>query len=735
MKILIAAMGLDIGGAETHIVELTRELLRRGNEVIVASNGGVYEEEVVNAGARCVKVPMHRRNPFLMLRSLVALRKLIRTERPDVVHAHARIPAFLCGILKRFMHFPFVTTAHGVFSTAGPVGFLTNWGDKTIAVSRDIEEYLTDQYGVPARDIILTINGIDTERFSPDGTGDETRRELGIAPDAPVALHVSRLDEASSEAAAGLIRVSPRLDGRVPGVVILIVGGGERFEELRARAEEANLRIGRRCVILTGPRTDINALCAAADVFVGVSRAALEAMSCGKLAVLAGNAGYMGLFDEDKLSRSVEGNFCCRGCPKLTDEALLDDVTTALTLPPEETERLSALSRRVVTETYSVGRMADDTLAAYAAAVPGKRVVLSGYYGFDNAGDEAILSELTDTVGRVSPGAAVTVLSQDPDWTRKRYGCDSVRRFSPWGVYKAIRRCDLLVSGGGSLFQDTTSTRSLLYYTGVLALARRLGKPTYIYANGIGPVSREFNRRAVCRAVEGADAVTLRDPDSLEELRAMGVRREDIAVTADPVFELPMPDLKRAREILENAGVDGPFIAVSLRPYDAPEGYFEKLAAALDKIAGTYRVAVVFIAMQPKRDGPVNWRVADMMETDATVLSGDYTPMELMGVTGRAQAVLSMRLHALIFAARTATPALGFVYDPKVASYLALLRQPSAGGDGELDPDAVANAVGVILDHREELSARLRDSCAALSEAAGENTAVLRALLDGDTNP
>ena len=138
MKILLATMGLDIGGAETHITELAKELVRRGHEVIVASNGGVYEAEITAAGARHFSVPLNRRRPIPMLRSLVRLNGIIKREKPDVVHAHARIPGFLCGIIRRFRKFPFVTTAHWVFESGGALGFLTNWGEKTVAVSEDI---------------------------------------------------------------------------------------------------------------------------------------------------------------------------------------------------------------------------------------------------------------------------------------------------------------------------------------------------------------------------------------------------------------------------------------------------------------------------------------------------------------------------------------------------------------------------------------------------------------------
>ena len=95
MKILMALMGLEIGGAETHVVELSKALSRRGHEVLVASGGGVYESALADVGIRHFRIPLHRRDQ--MLRALRLLDRLIREEKPDLVHAHARIPAFLCG--------------------------------------------------------------------------------------------------------------------------------------------------------------------------------------------------------------------------------------------------------------------------------------------------------------------------------------------------------------------------------------------------------------------------------------------------------------------------------------------------------------------------------------------------------------------------------------------------------------------------------------------------------------
>ena len=322
MKILMATMGLDIGGAETHIVELTKELRHQGHEVVVVSNGGVYVPEITAAGIRHYNAPMHRRTLGDMLRSRAILRDVIRREKPDVVHAHARIPAFLCGTLQRRLRFPFVTTAHWVFDASGILRYLTNWGQRTIAVSDDIKSYLMREYHLPAEHISVTINGIDTEKFSPDISGERVVAEFGLNPHRPIVSYVSRMDQDRALVARQLIEIAPQLDRAVPGVQLLIAGGGNVFQELLAKAKEVNAALGRPCVTMAGPRTDINEIVAAGDIFVGVSRAALEAMSAGKPVIVAGNEGYHGLFGPEKLEEARAGNFCCRGLPMSTPERL-----------------------------------------------------------------------------------------------------------------------------------------------------------------------------------------------------------------------------------------------------------------------------------------------------------------------------------------------------------------------------------------------------------------------------
>ena len=731
MRILMATMGLDIGGAETHIVELSKQLKARGHDVIIASNGGIYVPEIEAAGIRHYRVPMHRRDLGCMLRSRRLLAKVIRQERPDIVHAHARIPAFLCGTLRRKLNFPFVTSCHGVFQVSRALKLLSNWGERTLAVSEDIRDYLIREYGVPPERITLTINGIDTDRFSPEVSGAAVRGEFSLGG-ALVIGHVSRLDAASALTARQLIQLAPELDAALPGARVLIAGGGDVQEELEAQAEEVNRTLGRPCVVMAGPRTDINEIVAASDLFVGVSRSALEAMAAGKPTVLSGAQGHLGLFRPERLERAVSTNFCCRTDPVATLPVLRDALLEAAALSPEEREAMGRYSRQMVLERYSVARMAEDCLGVYDQVRRRRyHVVMSGYYGFSNAGDDAILQSICQGIRAASDEVAITALSNDPDQTRRLCGVRAEPRFRAWRVFQALRRCDALLSGGGSLLQDRTSTRSLLYYLAVIRGARLLGKPVMIYANGIGPVRRPANRRRVRRAVERSAVVTLRDRASAQELREMGVRRPDLHVTADPVFNLAPADPERGRELIALAGLpaERPFAVVSVREWPGTETFCRELAGVCDHLRRVHGLEILLMMMQPERDRPAAERVRRGMAEPSYLLDVSCTPQELMAVLGQAKLCLAMRLHTLIFAARMAVPCVGLVYDPKVDSYLKELDMPSAGHVEHFDQGAAIACVDRMMAHYDDALPGLREKSAQLAQAARENERLLLELL------
>ena len=737
-KVLLATMSLGIGGAETHIVELALELQRRGYDVAVASNGGVYVADLDKAGIKHHIVPMDRRSLLCMIQSYIKMHKIIKREKPDIVHAHARIPGFICGLLhknkassKKRHTFGFVTTAHWVFDVSGSLRYLTNWGQKTLAVSEDIKQYLIDNYGIPARDILVTINAINTEKFSPDTDAQRIMSEFSLDPKRPIICNVSRLDDSAAAATRILIEIAPKLNDIIPGIQILIVGDGDIYEELNIKATAVNATTGMNTVTMTGSRTDVNDVLMAGDLFVGISRAALEAMSAGKPVIMAGKEGYAGLFTPEKLQAGVETNFTFRGQTQTNKEQLLLDIISFFqSTDAQDRIRLGAYCREVILEDYSISKMTDDSIRMYDAASQRRyNVVMSGYYGFRNAGDEAILQSICESISEMCD-VSITVLSYDPQDTKSRYGYNAVNRFNILKILSSIRKCDLLVSGGGSLLQDTTSTRSLLYYLFIIRAAKFMRKKVMIYANGIGPVRKNSNRRRVRRVIERADIVTLRDSESADELRVIGVKRDDIKVTADPVFTMNGISRDAALEILKSNKIpETPFVAVSLRQWPGMGDFCEKIAFLCDSIYESFAHEIVFILMQPDIEREICQKVRSLMKHPSFMLEGRFMAEELMGIISVSDMMLAMRLHALIFAACMNVPFVGLVYDPKVSAYLNALSMPSAGDVADFDEHSALAVITDLLNRREEYVDTLKSKTVQLESAAGEDPMILVDLL------
>lgn len=307
--ILQALMGLDIGGAETHVVELSKELKRRGYRVIVASNGGVYENTLKEEGIELVDVPLHTKNPWAVIKSLGILYKLIKKENINLAHAHARIPAFLLSLLQKVHNFNMITTAHGTFHVNFLLRYITRWGEKVFVVSEDIRTYISENYNVSEDRIYSTINGINLDKFKIDNKKNKSS-----------IVHISRLENNTSLIAKLLIEYGKKHKNRE----IIIVGDGSELKGLKKLAGDLeNIKF-------TGKSSDVDKFLNKARLFVGISRAALEAMCYNIPIVLGGDYGYMGILSEDKLKLAEFNNFTARGMRLPSYDALRNDLESLL---------------------------------------------------------------------------------------------------------------------------------------------------------------------------------------------------------------------------------------------------------------------------------------------------------------------------------------------------------------------------------------------------------------------
>jgi len=305
-------------------------------------------------------------------------------------------------------------------------------------------------------------------------------------------------------------------------------------------------------------------------------------------------------------------------------------------------------------------------------------VLICGAYGHDNAGDEAILDAIVLQMRTLDPGMPLTVLSRQPKKTAERYGIRALHSFDFFAILKTMKSAKLYLNGGGSLMQDATSRRSLFYYLFTLWAAKRLGCRVIMYGCGVGPVTRAGDQYLAGRIIDrNVDVITLREPGSKEELRAWGVKRPQIIIASDPAMTLPPASEGEVDAFLRSRGIDpgGRYIGFCLRCWP---GFREKapcFTAAARLAYESCGLVPVFLSINLREDG----EAADLVREGLDGPShGIYDPLPsnlAIGILSRMTAVVSMRLHGLIFAAGQGVPLVGVSYDPKVKEFMEYLGQ------------------------------------------------------------
>ena len=308
--------------------------------------------------------------------------------------------------------------------------------------------------------------------------------------------------------------------------------------------------------------------------------------------------------------------------------------------------------------------------------------LINGYFGFANAGDEAVLAAMIGALRAQRSDATFCATSGDAPATRALHSCEAVGRQSPSELMAAIKRCDVFLSGGGSLLQDVTSVRNVVYYTGVLRMARLSAKPAMMYAQGVGPLRSPISRKLARIAFQSAEIATVRDPQSAQLLREIGVSRA-VEITADPVWNLaPAPGIAREPKRW----------VVALRSWPgASENAMSDIIAALRDAATSQEATLKFLPMQP---GPDDEILESLVAADEKLETTGKTPAQIVALAASGDLMIAMRLHALIFAAAQGLATVALNYDPKVSALATLLGAPilNAPADASQLPKLIENA-------------------------------------------
>ncbi len=358
------------------------------------------------------------------------------------------------------------------------------------------------------------------------------------------------------------------------------------------------------------------------------------------------------------------------------------------------------------------------------------RVLLSGYYGFGNLGDEALLEVIVERLRRRFPTVQLDVLSATPAATARQHGVDSTPRWDWRAIRGAIRRADVVLSGGGGLLQSATSLRSLLYYAGILREAIRARRKTMVFAQSVGPLDR-WGRLVVRYLCKGLDRATVRDERS-RLLLAQLLPKTPVEQTADPVFLYETPNAE-ADLASEGLGPEsGAYAVISVRTISAFREIPAMVARVVDRLAQRYEIRSAFLPLGGAGDAAASTDVIRACASSPVLLPECPLPKAASILRG-ARVVVGMRLHSLILAARYGVPFLAIAYDPKVASLCDDLEYPLEplwrAGDPRPSDAAVDALVDRLAGERDTLAAHLAQRRAAVVAAAERNFDVLGELL------
>ena len=311
------------------------------------------------------------------------------------------------------------------------------------------------------------------------------------------------------------------------------------------------------------------------------------------------------------------------------------------------------------------------------------RILISGYYGFGNVGDEAVLESIIQEFRKVQPDIEMVVLSALPRVTSEIYGVKAIHRYDWLKVFLNVIKADVVVSGGGTLFQDATSNRSFWYYIGIVILAKLLRKKVAVFGQGFGPLRSKLNQKLIRLVLNRVDLITLRDEGSFNKLSEMGIKKSPMVVTGDPSVLLEPPDSIEGRKILSLEGIptDRVLLGISVRNIpkhpELENKVFFMLAESLDYLVKKYNYQPVFLLLQCPEDIREVSKVINLMKEKSNVIFRICRPKEILSLVSCFDLLIGMRLHSLIFATMNAVPMLGISYDPKVEAFMKLIEQPS----------------------------------------------------------
>ena len=734
MKLIHLISGGDVGGAKTHVLSLLQGLGKSHTVQLVCFMEGEFA-----ADARAMGIHTSIIKSANVLADCRKIAGLIQTEGYEIVHCHGSRANMMGALLRTMVKVPVVTTVHSdpkldylgrpihrlTFGTINAIAL--RFLDYYIGVSDAMGETLIERGFDPQR-IFAIYNGVDFSTVRTPKPRDTYLQELGLSYEKDsvifgIAARISPVKDMPT-----LVRGFAQAVKAHPNARLVIAGDGEQAQEVKALAGEL---CPEGSVCFAGWVTDMDSFYHAMDVncLTSLSETFPYAltegarMHCATIASRVGGIPY--LIDDGE-----------NGLLFPAQDA--DALGAQMTLLIEDPALRRSLGEKLYTKTkecFSVEATVHHQEALYRSILSRyarkkeKRdgVLICGAYGRGNLGDDAILQAIVGQLREIDPALPIYALSRHPMNTKKTYRIGACHTFWLPGYLRIMKKTRLYLSGGGTLVQNVTSGRSLLYYLANIRRAHRKGNHVVMYGCGIGPVKGRFARWLTGKTVKNhVDTVTLRDKDSLEELRRLGVEHPNVHLTADPALLLCAAPPEKTKGILRTLGLapEGQYFLLSPRPWQGLP--LDAFAACAQYAYETYGLTPVLFALEPDRDQPVVERLAQSLSCPCRIVPQTSGGVEtVLTLISQMQLVLSMRLHTLIFAAGQGVPLAGVVYDPKVEGFLHYLGQ-----DNYVSMEnATAQSLCAMVDRAMSQGGANEETLRKMHRLAEENGEILKKIL------
>jgi len=680
MKVIHLISGGDTGGAKTHVHSLLAALSVRIDITMVCFTDGPFVDEARALGIRTEV--FSDKNPLRILRRL---ERMIREEGYSLIHCHGARGNMMGAMLAHRVKLPTVSTVHSDYRLdylGRPFSRLTYGLINTISL-----RLLDFRIGVSDAMVDLLITrGFDPERLFPIYNGlDFTPRTrsmsrmdffrfvgLEATEDCVVIGIAARLNPVKD--IATLIRAFAIAYKDYPKLRLLIAGDGDELEHLRALANSLSVS---HAICFAGwvedtdtfyHSIDINTLTSLSETFPYAltegARASLPTVSSrvGGVPYLIDHGANGFLFPVGDATALASYFLTLAGDPALRrkmGDALYTKAKQAYSLEATISTQLE-IYKKILSHTKR------------------EKILICGAYGKGNAGDDAILLAILSELRSLNPNFSFHVLSRNPKETRLSYRVNALYTFNFPKILHSMKRSSLYINGGGSLMQDVTSWRSLWFYLWTLRAAKRSGCRVLMYGCGIGPIYSKRNRSLTAHIIERyVDAITLRDPHSLQELEEMQVSGPEIILASDPTVTLPAAPPEIVDSLFRNHHLDpnGAYIAFVVRPWIGFDEKVSVFAKAADYSYYTHGLTPVFFPIEPRLDLAAARKITELLTCPHYLFPDRCSAEQTIGFLSKMRAVISMRLHGLIFAAGQGVPLVGVVYDPKVSSFLSYIGQ------------------------------------------------------------